>query len=195
MKLFGVNIPFRTIFVGYLLLPFVPLARALSGQQSFPEEGTFRQQADWVDSLPHACPYDHSSSLIQIRDSQNPFETLRSNPAYEGTIFEHNFFPDSGVATSRKLEVDQGSENVVSDETTVAIQGEGSVGPLIHTFKMDKHGRMIPQGKPTRGSIDKYGEGLVHEDAFEQEGIVIRTKKKGEERTCFTSAVRSKPKV
>ncbi len=146
----------------------------------FPEDGTFAEQKNYVDSLTEVCPITHSSELSNLSESLNPFASLTVVPSpYKAIVYAHEFFPENGVAITRKA---INSPETIADETQIILQGKGDNNLVIHKFKLDQDGAWRPSAPPTEGSIEQYGEELSENI----QGVVIKMTDTNNDNTCFT---------
>lgn len=168
-----------------LYLSLFGSVNSIFNKLSFPEEGTFNEQKNYIESLPKTCPSAHSSELLDLSKSPNPFERLSVVPKqYKTMVYSHEFFPENGVATTRKatnLPQNTGTGKGITDETQIMLQEKGDDRLVIHKFKLEKDGAWRPSALPVEGSIENYGKELLKG----VQGIVIKmTDDNGG--SCFT---------
>jgi hypothetical protein len=178
-----------------IVAPVAALVKAARvDSHGFPEEGTYKQQADFVNSLTSPCDPHTSGVVTSIIDADNPFQMVEAHTSEVNTVkvWHHEFDPEFGVVTRRTKESNKnapaGSSAAVVDVEEVMIGGEsqdGTLQPLTFRFKRDKNGLMRVVSKE-KVPVTEFAEGV---EQANKEGLVVRTN------NCYTSQLRSRKGV
>lgn len=186
----GITLPFSNIRIPIpLILPFIFLATETVTPvraDTFPSDGTFKQQDDFIKSLPPTCPTDISTAMTDLVNAQNPFahmKTMRTD--LNVNVIRHEFDSTYGVVT-RRMAASEGNSNTdrrVIEQEQVFIGGEGDGSkPLTFVFERTPEGNLKPV-KREAVPVATYAAGI--EDARKNEGIIVNIKTPHED--CYQS--------
>lgn len=188
-------------FFGYCWMFFnVGAIHKVLAETNFPEDGTFKQQSDWVDNLPKGCSEESQSVVESIIDAENPFKEAESHSTHYGKsvkVWHHEFDQEYGVVSRRTVETAKVGTKSVTDTEEIMIGGEsqdGTLQPVTFRFQRDKNGLLKPVAK-TKNLVTEFAEGV---EKAGKEGLVakaeVETYNSGFplKRTCFTTRLRDK---
>lgn len=144
MRIFGIEItkthiriPFTEIRIptGLLIMTILNLTSARAN--TFPAQGTFRQQQNWVGELPRTCSVDTSNMLTSLANAADPFSHIATMPTNShAEVIQHLYDSEYGVLTRRSA-----ATNTASTEE-VMIGGEGGEQPVTFFFKRTPDGNL-----------------------------------------------------
>jgi hypothetical protein len=157
----GVSIPFTNICIPVaMVLQLFEFARAAN---TFPAEGTFQNQVDYVRSLPGTCGPAMSAQVYALIESQNPFAHLATMPkGVKATVYRHELdssHSSYGVVTRRTASTAPSSKGTseITDSETVLIGGKKD--STTFKFKRNPEGNLEVESIVTV-PIDVHAAGL-----------------------------------
>ena len=151
---FSHSIEWLTVY----LIFFATLATRAAA--NYPQEGTFAEKADYIDTLPKECAGIANMKLNSVLEAEDPFR--RAADLGQGTEVErHHFNAAEGIAQHRVSKNGQ-------DELKLFIGGEGNGhSPMLFKMRMNKDGLLDLISKEAGVSVHKYGERMKeNHDAF-----------------------------
>lgn len=158
----------------------------------FPEQGNYKQQSDFVNSLTNPCGYEVGNVVTGIADAENPFDTVSqiqaTQPSRNVKVWRHEFDEENGVVFKRTVETakESGKDRTKqSDVEEVMIGGQsedGNMQPLTFKFQRGEDGLMKVVGKE-KVKVTEFAQGV---EQAGKEGLVVRAD------TCYTTRLRDK---
>jgi len=188
MKIFGFNfsrkgvtLPFSSIRISIPLLVVAIQAITSVRASTFPHEGSFQDQVDFVRDLPPTCSQEVTTHMHQLVDSTNPFDHLsRIPPDLKATVHRHEFDSSYGTVV-RRTATNAPSASQSPDTTSVMIGGEGDGSePVVFKFILTPQGLLRPYSKE-KISLDLFSEGLKQQNV----GFVVNVE--SDEENCFST--------
>lgn len=140
---------------------------------NYPQEGTFAEKANFIDSLPRQCPSVPSAKLEAVLAAEDPFK--KAAELGKGVEVErHHFNAVEGIAQHRQSKDGK-------DDLTLYIGGEGNGhSPLLFKMRMNKDGLLDLVSKEEGVSVHKHGDRMKeNHDAF------VAKVENSDGRTCF----------
>jgi hypothetical protein len=157
--------------------------------REFPEDGTYKQQSDFINGLTYGCPADLHNAVQAISEADNPFQQVAEHTQNGNSVkvWHHAFDPENGVVFRRKIEADKNKPAAaVVDTEEVMIGGEsqdGTLQPLTFRFKRGADG-LLQVASKEKVPVTTFAEGV---EQANKEGLVVKVN------NCFTSVLKDKP--
>lgn len=157
----------------------------------FPENGNFKQQSDFVNSLTGRCREDVGNVVSGIADAENPFNMVdahsKSEPTRDIKVWRHEFDAEHGVVFKRTLQKLKENESLKpsTDTEEVMIGGQsedGRMQPITFRFQRGADGLMKVVSKE-KVKVTEFAEGV---EQANKEGLVVRAD------NCYTSRLRDR---
>lgn len=172
----GITLPFSNKCISILSLIVLATQAVTSTRAAgFPDGGTFKQQDDFINSLPKACPQDTSIAVTDLVSAQNPFAHMSTmSPDLRVKVIRHEFDQTYGMVMRRMATSERslpGIDRHIREQEQVFIGGEGDgSSPLTYIFERTPEGNLKPIKKEAV-SVKAYADGI--EDAKRHEGLVV----------------------
>lgn len=164
----------------------------VQAQGTFPEDGNYKKQSDWVKQLVNPCEETAGNVVEEIASAENPFQKVDTH-AQQGKkvkVWHHDFDSEFGVVTRRTKETAQDRSNEpTKDIEEVMIGGEsqdGTLQPITFTFQRGKDGLMRPTAKK-KMMVTEFAEGV---EQAGKEGLVV--KMDNNYGSCYTARLKDK---